>query len=145
MVVLSGTATIRFGVADTSADMHENTYGTEHEHGGVEVEAQAGDFFILPAGTAHKTYKTQPAAEFTLLTQGDGHGVASSEGEARAALDGIELDGFTMMGAYPEGSGWDFLEGGEKGFGEFQAVWDVPKPEKDPVLGEAREGLCGLW
>jgi len=143
MAVLSGTATIRFGVADTSLDMDENTYGKGKENGGIEVEARAGDFFILPAGMAHKTYNTKPEAEFTLMTEGDGHHISS--GDARMVLDGIELSGFTMMGAYPEGSTWDFMEGGEKQAEEFQKVWSVPRPGRDPVLGESTDGLCGLW
>lgn len=144
MAVLSGTATIRFGVADTSLDMDENTYGSAREDGGIEIEARAGDVFILPAGTAHKTYNTQPKANFTLLSPGDGHHIASED--ARAALESVELSGFTMIGAYPEGSSfWDSLKGGEKEADEFKTVWSVPKPEKDPVLGESRDGLVEQW
>ena len=50
MAVLSGTATIRFGAADTSADLQENTYGDAFEKSGVEVTAEAGDVFVIPAG-----------------------------------------------------------------------------------------------
>jgi uncharacterized protein YjlB len=143
MVVLSGTATIRFGVADTSLDMDENTHGPAREEGGIEIEAKAGDVFLLPAGTAHKTYNTKPEAEFTLLSPGDGHGIGADD--ARAALANVELSGFTMLGAYPEnGSHWDSKRGGED-VGSYEKVWAVEKPEKDPVLGESPEGLCGLW
>ena len=144
MAVLSGTATIRFGVADTSLDMDDNTHGSAREEGGIEIEARAGDVFILPAGTAHKTYNTRPKADFTLLSPGDGHHIASED--ARAALDKVELSGFTMIGAYPEGSSfWDSLKGGEKDTDEFKTVWSVPKPPKDPVLGSSKEGLVGQW
>lgn len=143
MAVLSGTATIRFGVADTSLDMNENTNGLAREEGGVEIEARPGDVFILPAGTAHKTYNAKPDAEFALLTPGDGHDIAS--GDARVALEGIKLSGFTMLGAYPEEGGhWDFMKGGEN-VGEFEKVWSVNKPENDPVLGKLEDGICGLW
>lgn len=143
MAVLSGTATIRFGVADTSVDMFSNTDGSAREYGGVEIEAQAGDVFLLPAGTAHKTYRTRPEAEFTLLTPGNAHHIAGDD--VRQAVADVELSGFTMLGAYPkEGGEWDSMKGGED-VGKYEAVWAVPKPDKDPVLGDSEHGLCGLW
>ena len=143
MAVLSGSATIRFGVADTVSDLEESTHGSGKEEGGIELQARAGDVFVLPAGTAHKTFDTSPADEFKLLTPGDGHHVAAED--VRSALANIKLSGFTMIGAYPKNGGaWDFAKGGEND-GEYQKVWTVPKPEKDPVLGKAEEGLFGLW
>jgi uncharacterized protein YjlB len=143
MVVLSGTATIRFGVADTVEDLEESTHGSGKEAGGIELQAKAGDVFILPAGLAHKTFDTSPVGEFKLLTPGDGHSIASED--ARETLANLELSGFTMIGAYPKDSGeWDFSKGGENA-GNFEEVWSVPKPENDPVLGKADEGLCGRW
>jgi uncharacterized protein YjlB len=143
MAVLSGSATIRFGVADTSPDLDENTDGSAREEGGVEIEAHAGDVFLLPAGTAHKTYRTKPEAGFKLLTPGDGHAIASED--ARATLAQIELDGFTMIGAYPEKNGyWDSKQGGED-VGEYEKVWSVETPELDPVLGKSEDGICGQW
>jgi len=141
MAVLTGNATIRFGVADTSDDMEANTHGPDREQGGVELQAQAGDVFVIPAGVSHKTYDTTPAP-FALLTPGEGHGIAADD--KKAALSKIELSGFTMMGAYPIGAQWDFCEGGEN-TQDKEKVWAVPKPPKDPVMGEAAEGLCGLW
>lgn len=142
MVVLTGSATLRFGVADTTDDMHENTYSKGREEGGVEVQAQAGDVFIIPAGVAHKTFDAKPAAEFKLLTPGDGHGLA---GDAREKLEEVELEGFTMLGAYPKDGGkWDFAEGGE-GSEMYARPSTVLPPALDPVLGASRSGLCTLW
>ncbi|KAI1626163.1 hypothetical protein EDD37DRAFT_333169 [Exophiala viscosa] len=143
MAVLTGSAKIRFGVADTSSDLDESTYGSGKEDGGVVVDANAGDVFILPAGTAHKTFNTSPSAEFKLLTPGDGHNVAADD--VRDALANVELTGFTMIGAYPrDGGSWDFAKGGENA-GDYEKVWSVAKPDHDPVLGIAEEGLCGQW
>ena len=132
MTVLSGAATIRFGVADTSSDLDESTHGNAKEAGGIELQAKAGDVFVLPA----------PAAEFKLLTPGNGHFIEAND--VREALKNTVLDGFTMIGSYPEGGVWDFAKGGENA-GEYEKVWNVPKPDKDPVLGNAEEGLCGHW
>lgn len=138
MAVLSGTATIRFGVADTSSDMEENTYGSAWEQGGVTLEAEPGDVFIIPAGVAHKTHNTRPKAEFALMSPGDGHGIEAED--PKKALSEIELDGFTMMGAY-NGGEWDFVATG----GNFEQVWAVPKPKLDPVFGSQEQGLCRTW
>ena len=142
MAVLSGSATIRFGVADTDPDLEVSTHGSGKEDGGVEVHAQAGDVFIIPAGVSHKTFDTVPAGSFKLLTPGDGHGVEADD--AREALSNIQLSGFTMIGAYPRGSAWDFASGGEH-VQDFEKIWTVPKPDRDPVLGVDSKGLCGLW
>lgn len=141
MAVLTGNATIRFGVADTEGDLEASTHGDAQEDGGIEVKANAGDVFIIPAGVSHKTYDPSDGSTFKLLTPGDGHGV---DGDAEKVLDGIELSGFTMIGAYPRGGQWDFAVGGEDN-GEYEKVWHVPKPEHDPVFGDAHEGLAGLW
>lgn len=143
MAVLSGTATIRFGVGDTDEDLEKSTWGGAKEAGGVEIAAAAGDVFVIPAGVAHKTYDTSPAAPFSLLTPGRGRGIEAED--PKRALDQVKLSGFTMMGAYPKNCGnWDFSVGGEDTC-EFDRVWAVAKPDKDPILGSASEGLCGLW
>ncbi|KAM5356696.1 hypothetical protein ACJ41O_003342 [Fusarium nematophilum] len=138
MAVLSGTATIRFGVADTSEDLGENTHGSAWEDGGIELQGEAGDVFIIPAGVAHKTHNTKPEAEFKLLTPGTGHGIDAED--PRKALSEIKLSGYTMMGAYSGGE-WDFVKSG----GDFEKVWSVPKPSHDPVFGDADQGLCRIW
>ncbi|KAJ5346052.1 Cupin 1 [Penicillium brevicompactum] len=138
MAVLSGTARIRFGVADTSEDLDQNTYGSFWEEGGIEVDGEAGDVFIIPAGVAHKTFNTQPEAEFTLLTPGTGHGIEADD--PKKALAEIKLSGYTMMGAY-NGGEWDFVKSG----GDYEKVWSVPKPQKDPVFGDSQLGLCNTW
>lgn len=130
MVVLTGTAKIRFGVADMEG-------GTGKEDGGVVVDAREGDVFILPAGTAHKTFETEPRAELELLTPGDGHAVGEE------GLGDVVLEGFTMMGAYPVGSVWDFATGGEFE-GRYEGVWGVERPGLDPVLGE-EGGVREFW
>lgn len=140
MAVLSGTATIRFGVADTAHG--EQDPAASHERGGVELHAEAGDVFLLPAGVAHKTFATQPAESFKLLTPGDGHHIAADD--KRKALAELQLSGFTMMGAYPNGSVWDSCSGGENA-DDVERVWAVPKPQQDPVLGTAGDGLRELW
>lgn len=138
MAVLSGTATIRFGVGDTSEDLEENTHGSAWEKGGIELEAEAGDVFIIPAGVAHKTYNTRPEDEFALLTPGKGHGIEAPD--PKKALAGIELSGYTMMGAY-NGGDWDFVKSG----GDYEKVWSVPKPKYDPVFGKSGQGLSKEW
>ncbi|CAG8012959.1 unnamed protein product [Penicillium olsonii] len=138
MAVLSGTARIRFGVADTSDDLMENTHGSSWEDGGVELEAEAGDVFIIPAGVAHKTYNTKPDAEFQLLTPGSGHGIEADD--PKKALAEVQLSGYTMMGAYSGGK-WDFVKAG----GNYERVWSVPKPRYDPVFGDSERGLCKTW
>jgi len=140
MTVLSGTATIRFGVADMDEDMESNTYGTGREKGGLELQAKPGDVFVIPAGVSHKTYETSPPADLQLLTPGEGRGIAGAD--VRQVLEGVTLSGFTMMGAYPQGGAWDFAKGGEH-VGKYEEVWSVPKPVRDPVMGDG--GLCGLW
>lgn len=142
MAVLSGSAIIRFGVADTSPDLEANTHGSGKEDGGVELHAEVGDVFVIPAGVSHKTFDTLPAAEMKLLTPGDGHRIEAED--VNQALKEVETSGFTMLGAYPRDGIWDFAIGGEHS-GEFEKVWSVPKPESDPVLGRAESGLCGLW
>lgn len=142
MAVLTGSARIRFGVADTSSDLEASTHGSAKEDGGVEVDAHVGDVFVIPAGVSHKTLNTTPLGDFELLTPGDGHHIAAAD--ARQALADIKLSGFAMMGAYPHGAVWDFATGGEEGIA-FERVWAVAKPGNDPVLGKDEDGLCGQW
>ena len=131
MAVLSGTATIRFGSAD-----HED------ESGGLYLRAEKGDIFVIPAGIAHKTHNPDPEMELKFLTPGGGHGVWAED--TREKLANIELSGFTMIGAYPVGSNWDWGKAGDH-VGDYKSVWEVPVPEKDPVLGSSPRGLRGLW
>ncbi|KAL0935588.1 FAD-dependent pyridine nucleotide-disulfide oxidoreductase [Colletotrichum truncatum] len=138
MAVLSGTARIRFGVADTSEDLDKNTYESAWEQGGVEIEAEAGDVFVIPAGVAHKTYNTKPEADLKLLSPGRAHGIEADD--PKEALSKVELSGYTMLGAYCGGE-WDFVVGG----GDYEKCWAVPKPKYDPVFRDSEKGLCKTW
>lgn len=141
MVVLSGSAKILFGVADV--DGEDGGPDGVQEEGGILLEAHVGDVFVLPAGLAHKTHHPNPPGELLRLSPGDGHDVSDEEMEA--AMEKIELSGFTMLGAYPKrGDDWDFAVAGESE-GQYEKVWAVPNPEFDPVLGKSEDGLCGRW
>lgn len=142
MAVLTGNATIRFGAADTSNDMQANTYGADFEKGGVELQAEAGDVFLIPAGVAHKTHRTSPQAPFVLLSPGHAKGIEAED--PRKALQELELDGFTMLGAYPVGADWDFIESCTDRK-DWERTWAIPKPDLDPVLGNSSAGIAGLW
>lgn len=144
MVVLSGSTTIQFGAADHEDNAEDSTRTTnDNEEEGVKVQAHTGDVFVIPAGVAHKTFNTNPCLPFSLLTPGDGHNVSARD--KRQAIADIPLSGFTMMGAYPkEGGAWDFCTGGGH-VGEYEKVWAVAKPERDPVLDQDEEGLVGRW
>lgn len=166
MAVLSGQATIRFGVADDAEtlllskdDDSAIALGHDDDNGGaaagrgglgptaLEIRAQKGDVFVLPAGVAHKTYDPDPAsAALKLLSPGDGHRIVTQEGQdPREGMARVELEGFTMIGAYPAGAGrWDYNIGGEHE-GKYGDIWNVTKPERDPVLGDNPDGLCGAW
>ncbi|KAH8703494.1 hypothetical protein BGW36DRAFT_286986 [Talaromyces proteolyticus] len=145
MVVLSGSATIQFGAADQEDRGDGSTGATNggHEEDGVKVQAHVGDVFVIPAGVAHKTFDTSPSLPFALLTPRNGPDVSAHD--QRQAIADTPLSGFTMMGAYPkEGGAWDFCTGGGH-VGDYEKVWAVVKPERDPVLGQAEEGLVGRW
>jgi uncharacterized protein YjlB len=142
MAVLCGTATIRFGVADTTDDLDESTHGNGKEQGGIELHAKAGDVFVIPAGVSHKTFDPPDGSTFQLLTPGEGHQIQADD--IHGVLANTQLSGFTMIGAYPAGAMWDFAVGGEHK-DNYEKVWSVPKPPYDPVLGQLREGLCGQW
>ncbi|KAF2748962.1 hypothetical protein M011DRAFT_466091 [Sporormia fimetaria CBS 119925] len=141
MAVISGEgATIRIGVADLESESSNDN----HEKGGIEIQAQLGDVFVVPAGVAHKTYNPVPESKgFEQLLRADGH--LGSDEEAEKRLKGVRLDGgFMMMGAYPEGCDWDWGAPGEWK-GREEEVWNVKVPERDPVLGSSGEGMVGLW
>lgn len=145
MAVMSGAATIRFGVADLSDDLHESTFGSAHEDGGIELAAAPGDVFLVPAGVAHKTYNAVPENTLTLLTPGNGHGFGSDD--PIKTLEEIQLVGFTMIGAYAGGD-WDFVTNRHelnKVGATFEDTWGTRRPKLDPVFGEELQGLNVLW
>lgn len=142
MTVLTGPGTIRFGAADTDEDWEKNTYGDAFEAGGLEIQANAGDAFIIPAGVAHKSYDPSPDATLKIYT-GDAHGVDGADPRQSVASAQKQLSGFTMMGAYPKGCDWTWAEGGAHE-GQFEKVWNVPKPELDPFVGD-QGGIGQFW
>lgn len=156
MVVIAGSgATIRFGVADRAGWVASSVAGArgDGEQGGVEIHAQLGDVFVIPAGVSHKAFSPLPdtGAELAFYQPDDvaagraGDVSAEREREHREFFGGVEIrEEFMMMGAYPYGGVWDFAVGGEHG-GREEVVWNVGVPERDPVLGGSGEGLCGLW
>lgn len=56
MAILSGPGAIRWGVADLDDDPHKHTYGGANEEGGLDMEVDVGDFFVIPARVTHKDY-----------------------------------------------------------------------------------------
>ncbi|EUC45387.1 hypothetical protein COCMIDRAFT_95617 [Bipolaris oryzae ATCC 44560] len=155
MTVISGAgATIRFGVAD-APDWKPGMYapgerGEHGEEGGIEIEARIGDVFIIPAGVAHKTFAPRPESSDLAFHQpqdvAEGRAAEvneKTEQERRRFFETVPIRAqFMMMGAYPYGGVWDFSVGGERG---REHVWTVPVPDKDPVLGDSKEGLVGVW
>lgn len=146
MVVLSGEGRVRFGVADISPEEEnapQNPGKEGQEDGGIVLEARVGDVFVLPAGLAHKSSDPRATRELELLTPCDPHNV--DDEEMKRSLESVQVSGFTMIGAYPRGGNdWDFSIGGESE-GNYDKVWSVTKPENDPVLGRAEDGICGQW
>ncbi|EAT83120.1 hypothetical protein HBI56_071330 [Parastagonospora nodorum] len=155
-VISGGSATIRFGVAD-QPDWKHGLLGIGErgagEEGGLDINANVGDVFIIPAGVSHKCFAPSPnkrPLEFRQpedVERGKAREALDEEGVARhrAFFGGVGVEGeFMMMGAYPKGGVWDFKVGGEHE-GRERGVWDVPVPAEDPVLGGSKEGLRGLW
>jgi uncharacterized protein YjlB len=155
-VISGGSATIRFGVADQEdwkAGLLPVGHRGKGEEGGLDINAEVGDVFIIPAGVSHKTFSPSPNKEELAFHQPSD----IEQGKAKENLDGesverhrrffeqVPVQGeFMMMGAYPKGGVWDFKIGGEHE-GKERVVWDVPVPGEDPVLGGSEEGLPGLW
>lgn len=150
-VISGGRAQIRFGVADSAEDRAQDlglgTAGKDlneegREEGGVLLDAEVGDVFILPAGVAHKTHNPSPPTDGIQFHQPPDR---KDEVGSRKFFGSIPIQGeFMMMGAYPSGEEWDFAIGGEHE-GRFRQVWDVAVPERDPVLGVSGDGLTVLW
>ncbi|KAF9887309.1 hypothetical protein FE257_010304 [Aspergillus nanangensis] len=131
MVVLSGPGAIRWGVADLDDDPEKHTYGDANEAGGLDMVANVGDVFVIPAGISHKNYDPHTAnPDFRPLT-GGAHVIESDD--PRKLVGELPLVNFTMMGAYPQGFTWTWGEGGDHA-GRFESVWNVLNPQLDPVV-----------
>ncbi|KAH7245476.1 hypothetical protein BKA59DRAFT_475855 [Fusarium tricinctum] len=141
MVVVSGPGRIRWGVADLSDDWKEHTYGKGYEDGGLDIEVNVGDVFVIPAGVAHKSYDPHAtSAEFGCLT-GAARGIEAEN--PRIAVAEVPLEGFCMMGAYPRGFSWTWDEGGDSAE-DFESVWRIDNPVADPVTGQ-NGGINKYW
>ncbi|KAL1846924.1 hypothetical protein Plec18170_008892 [Paecilomyces lecythidis] len=145
MVVLSGPGTIRWGTADLNDDPQKHTYGIsgrDYEGGGVFVNVDAGDLFVIPAGVAHKSFNPKtPNPDPECLTGGEAHRIESDD--PRKFVGELKVSGFTMMGAYPQGMSWGWAEGGAH-IGRYQSVWDVENPKLDPYFGD-KGGINIYW
>lgn len=140
MIVVSGPGSIRWGVADLDDDDEKHTYGDAREEGGLLMEVNVGDVLIVPAGVAHKNYDPFTAnPDFKPLT-GKARGIESDD--PRAMVQNVELEGFTMMGAYPRGLNWSWEEKGDPS--TFEACWNVEVPTLDPVFG-VEGGIRKYW
>lgn len=154
VVVSGGSATIRFGVADSPSWSHGALPPGERgdgEVGGVDVQAGLGDVFIIPAGVSHKTFAPSPPTHELAFHQPEdikagkaGEGLdEESEMRHREFFAKVPVQGeFMMMGAYPRGGVWDFKVGGEDR-GREERIWGVEVPKRDPVLGEG--GSMEIW
>ncbi|RAL09280.1 cupin domain-containing protein, partial [Aspergillus homomorphus CBS 101889] len=146
MVVLSGPGTIRWGVSDLDPYMQEHARDEldpkEKGNGGFEMQVQVGDCFVIPAGVAHKSFDDAAASlEPTCLTGGGAHRIEAED--PRGFVAALQVEGFTMMGAYPRGFTWGWAEGGEH-VGDFESVWGVENPQLDPVCG-GKGGIGAFW
>ncbi|WWC61945.1 uncharacterized protein I303_104531 [Kwoniella dejecticola CBS 10117] len=148
MAVLSGSARIRFGAADLSQDPLQSLEDPKYfEKGGITLDAQKGDVFLLPAGLAHKTHYARPSAPFLLLTP-EGRATMEVNSEYREKLREVEergIEGFAMMGGYPKGYQPGYFAVGGEGALEYSRVWSIPPSKLDPLLGDSEMGTKGLW
>ncbi|KAL4881824.1 hypothetical protein BJY04DRAFT_217893 [Aspergillus karnatakaensis] len=145
MIVLSGPGTIRFGTADLAADPEKHTYGkpgVDFEDGSTWIDVEAGDLFVIPAGVTHKSYDVREKRQDpTCLSGGGAHRIEAAD--PREFVRGLQVGGFTMMGAYPGDATWGWAEGGEH-IRRFEDVWRVRNPDLDPVFG-AERGVNEFW
>lgn len=141
MVVVSGPGAIRWGVADLDDDPEKHTYGGANEKAGLDMVANVGDVFVIPAGVSHKNYNPNTTMPESECLTGDAHHIESND--QRGLVGELPLVEFTMLGAYPRGFTWTWAEGGEHA-GRFDEVWNVATPELDPVVGD-KGGITVYW
>ncbi|KAJ5392455.1 FAD-dependent pyridine nucleotide-disulfide oxidoreductase [Penicillium cosmopolitanum] len=136
MVVVSGPGRIRWGVADLDEDEEKHTYGDAREEGGLLLDVNVGDLFVIPAGVAHKNYDPFTTLPLVNCLTGNARGIESDD--PREMVQGLKMKGFMMMGAYPRGENWSWGDGGDSP--DFVAVWNVENPEFDPFVGSGGGG-----
>jgi uncharacterized protein YjlB len=145
MVVLSGPGTIRWGTADLTDDPQKHTYGmagTDFEDGSVFIDVEAGDLLVIPAGVTHKSFDRRAKdLDPTCLSGGEAHKIEADD--PRAFVGALQVQGFSMMGAYPRGMSWGWAEGGEH-VGAYEVIWRVRNADLDPVFG-AEGGINVHW
>src|SRR5690242_9532963 len=149
-VISGGRAQIRFGVADSEEDRAQDlglgTAGKDvnaegREQGGILLDAEVGDVFILPAGVAHKTHNPLPPTDGIVFYQPPDK---RDEKGCREFFAGVPIEGeFMMMGAYPRGDEWDFAIGGEHE-GRFGEVWGLRCRRGILCLGRVWRGWLGF-
>lgn len=140
MVVVSGPGRIRWGVADLDEDEEKHTYGDAREEGGLLLDVNVGDLFVIPAGVAHKNYDPFTTLPLVNCLTGNARGIESDD--PREMVQGLKMKGFMMMGAYPRGENWSWGDGGDSP--DFVAVWNVENPEFDPFVGSGG-GVGKYW
>lgn len=140
MVVVSGPGKIRWGVADIDEDEEKHTYGDAREEGGLLIDVDVGDLFVIPAGVAHKSYNPSSTNPRINSLAGQGRGIVSDD--PRGLLKELQVQGFCMMGAYPQGENWSWGDGGDSP--DYEAVWKVENPELDPFVG-GNGGITKYW
>jgi uncharacterized protein YjlB len=116
----------------TSLKTHKRTYGFARKAGGLKLPARPGDGLVIPAGVAHKIFIASTCDDSRRLTPDLGRGIEAHD--PRAFVENVRLEGFTMLGAYPNEANWNFAVGSED-HSDWLTVWSIPLPKIASVMG----------